>query len=149
MSPITLAQTLTYLGTLPFIYGGLAHLGLAPFAAWLPFAIDSALLAYAAVILSFLAGIHWGLALGKLDRYDQKPLARRLLWMSNIIALWAWLMWLLPSSVLAFWGMALGFAVMLAVDWRWLTLAQTQAWFWRLRWQASFIAMLSLVVMGF
>jgi hypothetical protein len=161
MSPIRLAQILTYLGTLPFIYGGLASLQMAPLANLMPFNIQQALLGYALVILSFIAGIHWGVALSKMaaqeqtradqPRPEQTKLAGRLLLMSNLIALWAWCIWLWTLSSLSpfsFWGLAMGFGVMLVLDWRWLGLPQAKSWFWRLRWQASLVAILSLSLAG-
>ncbi|WP_044407905.1 DUF3429 domain-containing protein [Thiomicrospira microaerophila] len=156
MSPIRLAQILTYLGTLPFIYGALASLQMAPLANLMPFDIQQALLGYALVILSFIAGIHWGVALSKMAapdqaRPEQARLAGRLLLMSNVIALWAWCIWLWALSSLSpfsFWGLALGFGVMLVLDWRWLSLPQAKPWFWRLRWQASLVAILSLSLAG-
>lgn len=143
MSPIRLAQILTYCGTLPFIYSALYQLGVAPFAKLVTFDVQQAVLAYAAVILSFLAGIHWGVALSKLEQANNS-LALKLLLMSNVVALWAWLMWLLPIELMAVWGLVFGFALMLVLDWRWLDLPNTQPWFWRLRWHASVVAIASL-----
>jgi len=148
MTPIQLAKGLTYSGTLPFIYGALYSLGIAPLANLLTFDVMQAMLVYAAIILSFLAGIHWGLALNKIDQAADR-LAYRLVLMSNVMALWAWLMLLWPSGSFSFWGLAFGFGLMLILDWRWLELNINQAWFWRLRWQASLIAIVSLVLAGF
>lgn len=148
MSAIRLAQLLTYLGTLPFLYGALVSLGLAPWLAILPFSVTDALLGYGVVILSFIAGIHWGLALNQQSSSSSQALAFRLLAMSNVIALWAWLMWLWPTTGFSFWGLAIGFGVMLSLDWYWLALQKSTPWFWRLRWQASAIAMLSLGLAG-
>lgn len=150
MKPITLAKTLTYLGMLPFIYGGFALLGIAPFVAHLPFDVTVGLLSYAVVILSFTAGIHWGVALQKMETRQHSTLALKLLLMSNLVALWAWFMWLFSSwlSSYSLLGLAIGFAVMLLIDWRWLELPAQRPWFWRLRWQASSIAILVLTIAG-
>lgn len=147
MSPIQVAQILTYSGTLPFVYGALYSMGIAPLANLMLFDVQQALLIYGAIILSFLAGIHWGVALSKVEQANAS-LAFNLVFMSNVVALWAWLMALLPTSAISFWGLALGFGLMLLLDWRWLSLNKTQAWFWRLRWQASLIAIVSLTLAG-
>ncbi len=56
-----LATILGIVGLIPFIGGGVAALGLQADRATL------ALVAYGAVTLSFLGGVHWGFALGDLD----------------------------------------------------------------------------------
>ena len=150
MRPITLAQILTYLGTLPFIYGGFALFGIAPFVERVPFDLSLGLLSYAVVILSFIAGIHWGIALQKMETGQHSGLALKLLLMSNLVALWAWFMWLFSSLLNSYslLGLAIGFAIMLLIDWRWLELPAQRPWFWRLRWQASSIAILALTIAG-
>lgn len=77
---ITLANALTYSGTLPLI-GSVITL-------YFPVAgLDGALIAstYSAVIISFLCGIHWATYLFFAERCP-----RNLLITSNIVALLAW-----------------------------------------------------------
>lgn len=148
MSPVTLAKTLTYLGTFPFIYGGFGAIGLAPLSHLISFDIKVAMIGYAAVILSFIAGIHWGVALNKIELNSESNLAFKLLLMSNVMALWAWLMWLWPTPENSALGLAVGFILILILDWRWLHLPERKPWFWRLRWQATSLAIVSLVLTG-
>ncbi len=57
--------------------------------------ISKLLLAYAAIIISFIGAVHWGIAL-MLDDSDEQEL---LMYYSVIPALSAWLMMLLPQQV--------------------------------------------------
>lgn len=116
------ARWLGFLGLLPFAAFGLAGLlPLAPFHAQAP----SILLAYGAVILSFLGGVRWGLAIATPD-------AARLwaqLGFSVLPSLLAWAGLLLPirAGLLL---LAAGFALMLVAD---LRLAEAPAWYRQLR----------------
>jgi hypothetical protein len=118
--PSSLARGLGYAGLIPFVGAAvLCHLGgaLAPFA---PLALK-ALLAYAATIVSFLGGIHWGLAF--LQDADRPA---RFLW-GVTPSLLAWLAGLVPASA----GLLLLSAtlvVALAVDWRVYPRLGLQAW---------------------
>lgn len=85
-SPDTTALRLGYAGLVPFVLGALL--------VWLVRAdvhayVALALSAYAAVILSFLGGIHWGLAM----RLDAP--APRVLWWGVVPSLVAW-----PAAVM-------------------------------------------------
>lgn len=102
LASLRVAQTLGVLGLLPFF--ALAMLS------WLPegAAIGSravaplarlSLAAYAAVILSFLGAVHWGIALA--DAELRMPLARQLLLWGVIPSLLGWL-----ALVLIFVGVA-------------------------------------------
>jgi len=166
-----LAKVLTYLGTLPFWYGILSALNLAPlnltlFSEQLPLDLSSVLMVYTLVILSFIAGIHWGLALSlhnDFSRVDKaqtiatnqtliKPsssnvsLSNRLLISSNVIALWAWCVFVFFEDYQAWLGLAIGFAVMLFIDRFWIKLDKSIPWFWTLRWHASSIAIVCLLM---
>lgn len=97
--PPPLAQRLGYAGLIPFVAGAAL--------VWLvredahPY-VTLALAAYAAVIVSFLGGIHWGLAL----RHSQPPLW--LLGWGVLPSLVAWLgVMMPPSSGLVILGAAL------------------------------------------
>lgn len=160
---VLVAQILTYLGTLPFLYALLAAFNAAPFVTLLPFTVSDALMGYAVVILSFIAGIHWGLALSQSAAPNinvrLNTVTVKLLISSNVLALWAWAMflqfhwaaidqaWWFQS--LSFVGLALGFAGLVWLDYRWLNLANTHPWFWRLRWHASSVAVVALLAQVF
>lgn len=100
-APPPLAQWLGYAGLLPFAGGALI--------VWLvraealPFAAQ-ALSAYAALIVSFLGGIHWGLALRQ-----PAPSARLLTW-GVVPSLVAWMAVMMPASS----GLVLSGAMLLA-----------------------------------
>jgi len=101
MSFQKLIPTLTYLGAIPFVVSASCiALNIAPigidahhsFPAW-----EMILLTYGAIILSFLGGMHWGIALSKPDVHGALT---RALW-SNAISLFAWLTLLIPSTWIA------------------------------------------------
>lgn len=86
--PSETARLLGHAGLLPFVLGALlVWIGLAPD---LHAFVTLALSAYAAVIVSFLGGIHWGLAL----RHSAPPAS--LLWWGVLPSLVAWLAVLMP-----------------------------------------------------
>lgn len=92
--PSRLAWFLGLAGLLPFVAGAALQWFTPP--GWRMLAA-SALLTYGAVIVSFLGGIHWGLAMRK-----AQPEASRLLW-GVLPSLLGWLAVLLDSP----WGHAL------------------------------------------
>jgi Protein of unknown function (DUF3429) len=103
ISPVT--RALGWGGLLPFVGGALA-VAVAP-PAWHETALR-ALIAYGAVIVSFLGGIHWGSPTGA--AHD----AARL-W-GVVPSLLAWPLLLLPSSRWALIGLAASLALCWAVD---------------------------------
>jgi hypothetical protein len=103
ISPAT--RALGWSGLLPFVGGALAVTVGPP--AWHDIALR-ALVAYGAVIVSFLGGIHWGSPTGA--AHD----AARL-W-GVVPSLLAWPLLLLPSSRLALIGLAVALALCWAVD---------------------------------
>ncbi|AEG32052.1 DUF3429 domain-containing protein [Thiomicrospira cyclica] len=143
-----MAHAFTYAGMLPFIYGVLAVLGLAPGLSWWPSWVvwPQAMIVYAAVILSFLAGVQWGRSL---ESALSNASSLGLLVSANVIAVGVWLLLLLGESSWAVVGLMLGFIVALAGDYVALRQQDQQAWFFSLRWQATLVAMLSLSVVGF
>lgn len=84
-----LALRLGYAGLLPFVLGALmiwlVHAEALPYAA-------QALSAYAALVVSFLGGIHWGLAMRQ-----PEPVPRLLLW-GVTPSLGAWVAVMMPAS---------------------------------------------------
>lgn len=87
-APSPLALRLGHAGLVPFVAGALAVWG-AP-EPWRPGAA-SALLAYAAVIASFLGGMHWGMAL-------RAPANAGRLWWGIAASLAGWAGLLLPPA---------------------------------------------------
>jgi len=126
------ARWLGHLGLLPFVLGALlVWLGLDP---ELHLFVTQALSAYAALIVSFLGGIHWGLAM----RHSAPP-ASLLLW-GVVPPLLAWMAVLMqPSAGLVLQGLLLG--VCYAVDRR-VYPAQGVAHWLTLRFRLSAVASL-------
>lgn len=123
-----LARALTYAGILPPWLGLVLHLAVAP--AWAGFAV----VAYGAIIASFVCGMHWGIAL--------RPVANipvNLLLTSNAGALAAWLLvlvalWSIPFACI---GLVVVLALLLLIDHLLLAAAVLQPWFWTVRRNAS------------
>lgn len=86
---VPIASWLGYAGLIPFVAGAALSWQLP--AEWRPFTV-AALSAYAAVIVSFLGGIHWGLGF----RLSAPP-ASLFLW-GVVPSLVAWLAVLMPAS---------------------------------------------------
>ena len=99
--------------------------------------VQNLLMAYSAVIVAFIAGIHWGVFL-----FRQCSL--NLFLHSNIVALLSWLS--LLSTLL--WGVVILLFCFLYLLWIDTVLVRQQLlepWFYRLRGRASALALLSLV----
>lgn len=132
----------------------LGALGLVPFgalAALLPFVsadlktdVAYALLAYGATILSFLGGVHWGLAIGSTAPAAAAALKGRLI-LSVIPSLVAWAALLVPLRSGLF-TLAAAIALMLVVDIRATGAGEAPAWYPRLRIPLSCAVAASLLV---
>jgi hypothetical protein len=124
MSPLpsipAAARYLGFAGLLPF--AGSVLIRLSPFAASFDPA-QRALPAYGAVILSFLGGVRWGLALPDGERLPAR------LTLSVLPALAGWVALLLPQRM-GLILLAVGFALMLFADQRF---PLAPAWYRRLR----------------
>lgn len=133
MSNPTLARLLTLGGAVPFWLGaGLMLFGWAE--------AGHIVLVYAAVIASFVAGIHWGLAFGPAADHS-----RLLLVASNVVALGAWGAALLPNRA-GFLVLAALFAGLLLVERRLGTIWPD--WFGRLRLAATVLVCAALVLLA-
>lgn len=124
------ARWLGFAGLLPF--AGAALAGLVP---GLRVPAAQILLAYGAVILSFLGGIRWGLAMGTPD-------AAYRLGISVVPSLLGWIALLLPTRA-GLLLLAAGFAAMTVADFR---LPEAPAWYPRLRLPLSCGAIASLLL---
>ncbi len=141
-------------GTVPASAGWLGGLGAAPFiglAGVMPFLtgaprllIAHALVAYGATILSFLGGVHWGLAIGSHGGPDNGRLGARLT-LSVIPSLAAWGALLLPERPGLF-VLALAVAAMLWLDLRASRLGQTPPWYPKLRIPLSCVVIAALAL---
>ncbi len=104
-----------------------------------------ALAAYGAVILSFLGGVHWGLAIaGSGPRANQEALLRPLT-VSVVPSLIAWFALFLPTAA-GLLVLAGAFAVMLLVDLLASRSGQAPAWYPTLRWPLTIAVAASLML---
>lgn len=123
-----MAAWLGGMGALPFVALAVAVIGLDGAARALAV---QALLGYGAVILSFLGGIHWGLAIAPGARPAEPALGVRLTW-SVVPSLVGWAA-LLVTPVTGLFALAAAFAAMLGIDLRATRLGAAPAWYPRLR----------------
>lgn len=128
------AQSLGFSGAAPFVALALLSFAGDEVGAWAVLA----LLGYGAVILSFLGGVHWGLAMAQAD-----PGAQRL-GLSVVPSLIGWL-GLLIGGAYGMGVLAAGFAAMLWLDLRATARGIAPAWYPRLRWPLTLIVVASLV----
>jgi len=140
--------------SIPASAAWLGAFGLVPFAALaglLPFVpgdlksdLTYALLAYGAVILSFLGGVHWGLAIGSTRPAAAVALKRRLIW-SVIPSLVAWAALVVPARSGLF-ILAAAIVLMLVIDIRATRAGEAPAWYPKLRVPLSCAVAASLLI---
>ncbi len=140
LPPVALALGLA--GLLPFLGCGLGALGM-----WQPEAMLLALVAYGAVILAFLGGVHWGFALPSTlaDRSHRLALSV----VPSLIGWVAILLALLVSGEVALLLLAGGFAVTLVVETRIAAAGQMPEGYMGLRWMLSLVVLTVLVGVAF
>lgn len=131
---ITLATMLTYSGTLPLVLAViLYHTPIS--------GLDLALLArtYAAIILSFLCGIHWAVYL-----FFATQCPRNLLITSNAVALTSWVSLLVASPLAVAALQPLCFLYLLSLDLKLRDAGVLPPWFYALRRNATGIVVVCL-----
>ena len=106
--------------------------------------VSHALLAYGAVILSFLGGIHWGLAIRDHRGADMEQLWARLI-LSVAPSLAGWIA-LLVAGTAGLLMLAIAVAAMLPVDLRATRRGDAPPWYPKLRIPLSCVVVLSLLV---
>jgi hypothetical protein len=129
------AFVLGFLGAVPFVALALAALTGGALGAW----ALAALLAYGAIILSFMGGVHWGWAMAA----DEPTFAR--LGASVVPSLLGWAGFLLGGAI-GFLVVAAGFAALLWLDLQAIAEGRAAAWYRQLRWPLTVIVVLSLLV---
>lgn len=140
-APSKAANWLGYAGLIPFFA---ASIGTIVFRSDIELQsfIGLALLVYGAVILSFLGGIRWGMALHLRERQGQ-------MWqfcLSVLPSLLGWVCVLLPSLPVALLVLAFGFLAQLYFDLRSAVSEQLPKWFAKLRVHLTAGAVISLVL---
>ncbi len=132
-----IAKVLAYFGTVPF-WGAIAANVLFPNALnTLGLDLGDTVLAYGAIIASFIAGIHWGIYISK-----RPPI--NLLIHSNVIALLAWGA-LLVGGHFGMWMLLGCFIYLLFLDFQLVNSKTTDKWFYHLRLRVSSIVCASLI----
>ncbi len=128
------AKFLGYAGLLPFITFS--------FASWLPdiasLDVIEILIAYAAVILSFMGAIHWGIAMSNVNQHQSEHL-----FASVIPALIAWPALLLPQ-ITALLILLISYVVLFAYDWASQTSQAFPDWYIPMRKKLTIIVTLCL-----
>jgi len=137
------AGWLGYLGLLPFLVQAAAAVLGPPGTDSLASHAAHGVATYAAVILSFLGGITWGLTVS--NPHLSTTQGSRELMYSMLPALGAWAALLLPTTF-TLWCCALGFAIAFVHDWRTAGLHHLPAWFLRLRLHLSVGAIVSVML---
>ncbi len=128
------------LGAIPFL--GLALARPLSDAALRP-QLDFALLGYGAIILSFLGGIRWGLAIIQGSQTSHRLF--RLLGLSVTPSLVAWAALMMPNGP-GWMTLVAGFVVMLAVDILAARHGEAPSWYPVLRWPLTGAAVASLLL---
>jgi uncharacterized membrane protein HdeD (DUF308 family) len=96
--------------------------------------------AYAAVIVSFISGIHWGISMK-----DTQHQTQWLLISSNIITLLAWASLLMPNAISALLTLSALLILLVCIDSKLYSMRQIDVWFMKLRWRATLCVVISLV----
>ncbi|MEY3974516.1 MAG: putative rane protein [Pseudomonadota bacterium] len=131
------ARILALGGLIPFW-----ALALAPRFGINPPQLQQALIGYAAVILSFVGALHWGLAAARDNTSQPLPAWRSYGW-SVVPALVAWVALLLPYHD-ALMLLSLSFIAAMVVDQRWLAGRGLPVWFVPLRTLISVLVIVAL-----
>jgi hypothetical protein len=127
------AFLLGFLGAVPFLGLAAAAFLADPVGDW----ALAALLAYGAIILSFMGGVHWGWAMAA-----EEPSFTRL-GLSVVPSLLGWGGFLLAGAM-GFVVIALGFAALLWLDLQAVAAGRAAAWYPQLRWPLTVIVVVSL-----
>jgi hypothetical protein len=135
MDKITIAKFLTYAGSIPFIF--LTILNLKGTQTIYGTDVTKALIAYAAIILSFVAAIHFAYGIIQ-DQYAKSFLIK-----SNVIALAAWIA-LLIQFKLAILIILAGFIITTFIEICAFKKAVIPEWFFKLRIRISIIVIICL-----
>ena len=136
-----LAALLTYAGALPFI---LAALSIAFGPRELQGTAITVLITYAAVILSFLGGVEWGLALQ--GQAGSEPARKRMLAWSVLPSLAAWGVLWLPSPGLQMVASVMAFAAAAIADVLFERRGLLPGWFMAIRIRITAVVCLTLLL---
>lgn len=134
-----LALVLGVFGVVPFLGGAFITLFGGP---TLQGVAQPYLVGYGIAILSFMGGVHWGLAMSW-SASNRARSSDYQFGISVIPALAAWNTLLLPAQFQTIW-LAVCFLLLLAVDFRLTRLGRAPGWYPSLRWPISLVVVSSL-----
>lgn len=133
------ARLLTYMGAVPFYLAALAY--------WFGIEASSAICAfklYGLLIISFICGIHWCMAVS--------THANKMNWMlysSNVIALLAFANWVFAGKTTHLLIMAALFGALLFIDLKIHIAGLTDRWYINMRKQVTVIVLIPIVLLAF
>ncbi len=146
----TVAYALGIAGLLPFIGCGIAAVSASPQSQQSATLGLPALIAYAAVILSFLGAVHWGFVLSQPAGLEigRKPSVGIRLVLGIVPSLIGWSAMLLSLAALPEIGLALliaGFIATTVIEARWAKVEMLPSGYMPMRWGLSIIVVMTLV----
>lgn len=106
----------------------------------------NALMLYGAIILSFLGGIHWGLAMAAEGAVNVAQVSPLRLGISVAPSLVGWGAVLLSNAIASAIILSAGFVVMLIIDVQAAKHIQVPSWYPKLRWPLTVIVVFSLLM---
>lgn len=112
----------------------------------LQISLANALVLYGAIILSFLGGVHWGLAMAEGNGSPSPSVSPGWLALSVTPSLLGWGAVLLPNLVASALVLSGGFVAMLIIDVRAADQLQVPAWYPKLRRPLTLTVALSLIL---
>ena len=139
-----LAYLLGLAGLIPFVGCGVLAVSKGP---WQSIGM-AALIAYGAVSLSFLGGVHWGFALTPANPEPNPPVQRARLALGVVPSLIGWAAVLLGQAVRPELGVAVliaGLLATVAVEVRWSRRQLMPGGYMALRWALSVVVLITLV----
>ncbi len=152
---MSISKKLTYMGTLPFIACAiLMAIGMNDLSAIHPFMPSTSMLAhsYGVIIVCFVVGMQWGLILPKTSHNDDETLkkhASRLLILTNIIALIAWISMMIPNAFIGIFICMMCFTSSLYLDYRCKKLSLICGHVFKHRIRVTSIVVISLLIVLF
>lgn len=135
------AKWLGFSGLIPFI--ALSLFGWLGPETWRE-SVNLYLLGYGMVILSFMGGVHWGLAMAWNER-GSTAAAKSVFTVSVVPALAAWLALLMPNSLQLLW-LAVCFGALLAYDVTYAQHSGAPKWYPKLRWPLTLVVVSCLLL---
>ena len=139
------AKWLGAVGAIPFVTAAIAG----PFLSGsLEYPVFLALIAYGAVILSFLGGIQWGLSIATSREVNSDDASFRRLGISVLPTLIGWLA-LLVAPPVGIVILAIAFGLLLIVDLEASRKGEAPAWYPSLRWPLTVTVIASLLAVAF